>query len=126
MDSNTVHVRPFADWLREQSNGRTHDELTEALAALAASVRETGKKGTLTLAVTIAPFDKGQSHALVVTDSVKVALPQHDRRKTVFFANEAGNLTKDDPQQPTFEGLREVPAPALAEAVELPQRSARA
>lgn len=115
----TAHVRPFTDWLREQSHGRTHDELTEALAEVAAAVRETGKKGTLTLVITIAPFDKGQSHALVVTDAVKKALPQHDRRKTVFFASDVGNLTKEDPMQPAFEGLREVPAPATAEAVEL-------
>lgn len=27
-------VRPFADWLREQSKGLTHEELSEALRAV--------------------------------------------------------------------------------------------
>ena len=43
----TDHVRPFADWLREQQSGRTHDELTEALAALAAAVKETDRKSVV-------------------------------------------------------------------------------
>ncbi len=114
MTDTEHHVRPFADWLREQQSGRTHDELTEALAQLAASVKETGKKGTLTLAVTIAPFDKGNGGALTVTDLVKLALPQHDRRKSIFYADDTGNLTRDDPMQPTFEGLREVTTPTTA------------
>lgn len=116
------HTRPFADWLREQSAGRTHDELTEALGEVAAAVKETGKKGTITLTISVAPFDKGMGAALVVTDAVKKVVPQHDRRKTVFYADESGNLTKDDPMQPTFEGLREVPATASA-VVDLNDRS---
>ena len=106
----TDHVRPFSDWLREQQSGRTHDELTDALATLAAAVKETGKKGSISLTITVAPFDKGNGAALTVTDLVKVALPQHDRRKSIFYADDNGNLTRDDPMQPTFEGLREVPA----------------
>ncbi len=106
----TEHVRPFADWLREQSAGRTHDELTDALAEVATAVKETGKKGAITLTITLAPFDKGVGSALTVTDVVKKNVPQHDRRKSIFYADDNGNLTRDDPRQPTFEGLREVPA----------------
>lgn len=108
------HTRPFADWIREQSSGRTHDELTEALAEVVTAVKETGKKGSVTLTIAIAPFDKGMGAALTVTDAVKKVVPQHDRRKTIFYADDSGNLTKEDPMQPTFEGLREVPAPASA------------
>lgn len=116
------HVRPFADWIREQSAGRTHDELTEALAEVVAAVKDTGKKGSLTLTIQVAPFDKGMTAALVVTDAVKKNVPQHDRRKTVFYADDAGNLTKDDPMQPTFEGLREVPA--TSGAIDIKEKNA--
>ncbi|MCV2395952.1 hypothetical protein OEB99_16675 [Actinotalea sp. M2MS4P-6] len=109
-DSPDPHVRPFADWLREQSSGRTHDELTDGLAELVRAVKDTGKKGVLTLTISIAPFDKATTNTLTVTDVVKVALPQHDRRKSIFYGDDAGNLTRENPLQPTFEGLREVPA----------------
>lgn len=117
---DTPHHRPFADWLREQQSGRTHDELTDALAEVVAAVRDTGKKGTLTLQVTVAPFDKTNSAAVMVTDVVKKAVPQPERRRAIFYADDAGNLTRDDPRQPAFEGLREVPA-ATVRTIPAPQ-----
>jgi len=105
------HARPFADWLREQAGGRTHDELTQALAEVATAVKETGKKGSLTLTITLAPIDRGAS-AVTVADQVKKTVPVHDRRKPIFYVDDAGSLVRDDPNQPTFEGLREVPTPA--------------
>ena len=111
-------VRPFADWLREQSGGTTHEELSEKLAELAAAVKEVGKKGTLTFTITIAPFDKVDPSVVTVADEVKVNLPQHDRRKAVFYADDFGNLTRDNPMQPTFEGLREVGTPSIIDIKE--------
>lgn len=109
------NVRPFADWLREQQSGRTHDELSEGLQALVAAVIETGKKGTLTLQVSVAPFDRAEGDALIVSDAVKLSLPQHDRRKSIFHADKHHNLTRDDPAALPFESLREVPAPRLTD-----------
>lgn len=108
------HVRPFADFLHEQAGGRTHEELTEALAEVVAAVRDTGKKGTLTLTLTVTPLKNGGG-ALTVTDSVKKGVPIHDRRASIFYATNSGSLTRDDPMQPTFEGLQEVPALAVRE-----------
>lgn len=105
--------RLFADFIREQANGRTHDELTEALQAVALAVRETGKKGTLQLTIAITPV-KGLSGAVQITDTVKVSRPTRDRPAPVFFVTEAGRVQKDDPQQPTFEGLHDVSARAAA------------
>jgi hypothetical protein len=116
-------TRPFADWLREQSNGRTHDELSEALADVTQAVTDTGKKGTLTLTVTIAPVKNGGG-ALVVSDAVKTAAPKPDRRTSVFYSDINGNLTREDPRQPTFEGLREVPNPDLATATTTKEKQA--
>lgn len=103
-------IRPFADWLREQAGGRTHDELGEALHDLVARVRDTGKKGTVTLVVTVAPM-KEDVDTLVLSDEIKLKLPEHDRKASIFYPDAAGNLTRSDPRQPTFDSLREVPPP---------------
>lgn len=106
-DDDTV-IRPFADWLREQSGGKTHDELSEALWDLVARVRDTGKKGTVSLTVTVAPM-KNDLDVLVVTDEIKLRLPEHDRKASLFYPDKDGNLTRTDPNQLSFESLREVP-----------------
>lgn len=102
-------IRPFADWLREQSHGKTHDELGEALYDLVQRVRDTGKKGSVSLTVTVAPMDKDVS-VLVVSDEIKLRLPEHDRKASLFYPDKTGNLSRTDPGQLTFESLREVPA----------------
>lgn len=109
-----IVVRPFADWLREQSNGTTHDELGEALYDLVARVRDTGKKGSLTLTITVGLFDKG-ADVLVVSDEIRLKLPEHDRKASLFYPDKVGNLTRTDPNQLTFESLREVPGTGVVD-----------
>lgn len=101
-------VRPFADWLREQSRGKTHDELSDGLHDLVARVRDTGKKGALVLIVTVAPV-KNDADVLVVSDEIRLKLPEHDRKASLFYPDADGNLTRTDPNQLQFESLREVP-----------------
>lgn len=108
--SDDVQVRPFADWLREQSKGATHDELSQALHDLTARVIDTEKKGTLVLSITVQPL-KGQVDALVVSDEIRLKLPEHDRKASLFYPDRQGNLTRSDPNQLEFESLREVPPP---------------
>lgn len=106
-DEGGTIVRPFADWLREQSSGKTHEELSDALYDLIGRVRDTGKKGTVTLVVSVAPL-KGDSNVLIVADEIKLRLPEHDRKASLFYPDEHGNLTRRDPNQLVFESLREV------------------
>lgn len=114
-DDDGVTIRPFASWLREQSSGRTHDELSEGLHDLIARVRDTGKKGTITLVVSVETL-KGDSEVLVVTDEIKLKLPEHDRSASMFYPDAHGNLTRTDPRQLTFDELHEVPPPAGVDA----------
>ena len=102
-------VRPFADFLREQSQGRTHEELSEQLHALIAAVTDTGKGGSLTLKLDIKPISAGDTSTLTVTDQIAVKAPKGDRPKSVFFVTGDGNLSRQDPRQLSFDGLREVP-----------------
>ena len=101
------HIRPFADWLREQAKGHSHDELSEGLHDLVSRVVDTGKKGTLTYTVSVEQLKDGD--ALVVKDEIKLRLPEHDRPASLFFRDGDGNLTRSDPNQLTFDSLREVP-----------------
>ena len=102
-------VRPFATWLLEQSGGKTHDELSQALVDLVARVRDTGKKGNVSLTVTVATL-KGDADVLVVSDEIRLHLPEHDRKASLFYPDKDGNLTRKDPNQLSFDSLREVPA----------------
>lgn len=107
--TDEVTTRPFADFLREQARGSTHDELSEGLQALVARVRDTGKKGSITLKVAVEPLPKSDGSALVITDEITLKLPEHDRESSLFYADDDNNLRRDDPRQMRFESLREVP-----------------
>jgi hypothetical protein len=104
-------IRPFADWLRDQARGATHDELSEGLRDLVAKVKDTGKKGTLTLTISVEQLKNADGNALVVKDEIRLKLPEFDRQASLFYADENNNLVRDDPRQLAFESLREVPPP---------------
>lgn len=102
---DAAYIRPFIDWLREQAKGTTQDELSEGLHDLIARVQDTGKKGSLSLTITVAPL-KGDNHVLVVSDEIKLRLPEHDRQSSLFYPDKHGNLSRKDPGQLEFEGIR--------------------
>ncbi|MER7070951.1 hypothetical protein [Terrabacter sp. NPDC000476] len=104
-------IRPFADFLREHGRGRTHDELGEALHTLIARVKDTGKKGSLSLTISVEPMKKADERMVVVGDKIAIKLPEHDRPSAVWFVGKDGNLQRDDPDQLSFDSLREVPPP---------------
>lgn len=109
-DQEDKLVRPFAAWLQEQSNGRSHTELSEGLHDLIARVRATGKKGSILYAVTVAPYERS-TEVLTVTDEIRLKLPEHDRRSSIFYPDREGNLSRRDPNQLTFDDLRAVDNP---------------
>ena len=114
---NESVIRPFADFLREQAKGSTHDDLSVALHDLISRVRDTGKGGSLQLTLTVKPFKK-DTDTLVVADAIRVKLPEHDRKESIFYADRHGNLSRNDPNQLDFSSLREVGAADDAEVVE--------
>ena len=101
-------VRPFADFLREQAKGATHEGLSEGLRDLVARVMDTGKGGSISLKITVEPMKGSKGSALVVTDEIKLRLPEHDRQSSLFFSDREGNLVREDPNQLAFDTLREV------------------
>jgi hypothetical protein len=92
-----VRTRPFADVLATLNKGRTHTELSEKLQQLVGAVIETGKKGSITLQITVEPTKT--EGLLEVSDNVTVKMPTFARAASIFFADDEFNLTRNDPNQ---------------------------
>ena len=106
-----TEARPFSTFLLEQNRGKTHQELSMGLRDLVAKVEDTGKKGSITLTITVEPL-KGNEDALQVSDVIKLHLPEHNRGASIFFRGKDGNLQRDDPNQASLFGeLRDPPEP---------------
>jgi hypothetical protein len=114
-------VRPFAAFLRNL--GSVHEDATTGLNELVVACRETGKKGTLTIKIEVAP--QKDEVTMLVTGDVVAKPPRHTSKPSLFFPDEHGNLLRNDPRQLDIANLREVPggkaadgdaAPGLREA----------
>lgn len=103
------HIRPFGNFLQEQNGGKTHNELSEALYDLIARVRDTGKKGSVQLTVSVEMLKNTAGEMLAVTDEIKLKLPEHERHGSIYYSDDQGNLSRANPNQPELSGLREVP-----------------
>lgn len=99
-------IRPFAAFLQERA--ATHDELSEALWDLVARCADTRKKGSLTLTIAIEPA-KDAPDVLMVSDEIKLKLPEYPRPSAIYWADGQGNLSRTNPQQPELDGLRALP-----------------
>lgn len=106
-DTTDPQIRPFCDFLNEQARGKSHVELSEGLRDLVARVKDTGKKGTLTYVVSVAQSEIPD--ALIISDEIKVRMPEYPRDASLFFTDSDGNLVRSDPNAMVFESLREVP-----------------
>ncbi len=100
-------VKPFAQFLHEQRRGHAHAELSDLLAEVVHAVDEHRKVGSLTLQIKVKPTGDGQ---VQITDQVKTQVPEGDKAPSIFFYDEHGNLSREDPRQRDFdnEGLRDV------------------
>lgn len=102
-DLDDDQIRPFAAVLTDLAAGKVHARLTEQIADLTAAVAATGRKGTLTIQLEVKPVKTGQTNGpLQVTAKSVLKAPEGDDAApvTIFFADDAGNLTRDDPNQP--------------------------
>lgn len=104
----SVFKRPFLDLVAELRRGRVNSELTEETHKLLSACADTGKKGQIVLTLTFEP-DKDDDQRFRVTDSIAVKTPKRNVKPSLFFVTGDGNLTRTDPNQDAFEGLREVP-----------------
>ncbi len=120
MTDDAVTPDPFSTLLVDLRGGEALNDASAALAKLVGDIRATGKGGSITLTLEIAPVTKGNTTTLVVVDAIKVKPPRIDPGSTIVFADEENHLSRRDPRQPelpTMERgqIREFPRDAAAE-----------
>lgn len=120
MTDDDRHVRPFAEFLVAHRKGMLHDELSDALNAMAESVRELDGAAKLTITITMKPAAKLAGDIVEIADTVKVVLPEPARGSALWWVDGAGNLSRRDPNQPELP-LRVVD-PATGEITDTEQK----
>jgi hypothetical protein len=101
-ETTTKGVTPFTQTLQFLERGMLNEELSEELAGIVKAVRETGRKGTLTLNIDVAMM-KGHEDAVQVSAKINAKAPKADRAQTVMFSTYDGDLLRDDPVQHNLE-----------------------
>lgn len=82
--------------LAELDNGRTASELDYELAQLVQAATITGKKGKVTVEVTVEPNGEGK---VEIDADVKPKVPKPTKHTTTFFVGDSGHLSRSDPRQ---------------------------
>lgn len=111
---------PFTQLMLKQRKGLLHEELTDAVSELVAAVMKHGKKGSLTLKLTVAPHgDDG----ITIADTYSLKAPTPPAKPSIYFADEHGRFSRDRLDQPELP-LREVKTPTGAATIEPPKENA--
>jgi hypothetical protein len=92
----TERSNAFLTSLAELNEGITAADLDRQLRELVCKVRETGKKGSLTLTFNVEP--RGADTVVVSADS-KPKLPEDEKFKSIFYVGGAGELLREHPKQ---------------------------
>ena len=90
--------RSFMQVLPEIRQGKLVEDVTNAIAEVAQAVKATQKAGSVTITLSLKPGDSAEN-ALVISDKIKSAAPQADKRPSLFFTDDEGALHRDDPNQ---------------------------
>lgn len=114
--------KAFAVFLQELREGRTHAEMTSALAELLQKVRDTGKGGTITLEIAVGPASRGSDvDKVVIKDKIKSKLPTPERGTDFYWLTDDSELSRNHPRQSALD-LRDASAliatPQLKEAIQ--------
>lgn len=93
----------FITTIVEMQNGAAVFEASKQLAVLVQAIRNTRKKGKLSLEILAAPSkvnaEDGKVTQVQLTYKVKATVPTSDPGLTTFFTTREGDLTRDDPAQ---------------------------
>ncbi len=84
--------------LQNLRNGDCVFELSQELEEVVAAVGETGKKGSITLKLSIDPH-KGDTLTLDIEDKIEKKVPKKDKPPSIFFRGKNNQLQRQDPRQ---------------------------
>lgn len=94
-----ANVTAFSEQIATMNKGNTDIELSEALANLVQKVRETHKKGSVTLTLNVAMLNDSHEDVMKITPDIKLSLPKVAQPTAVFWSTADGDLLRNDPQQ---------------------------
>jgi hypothetical protein len=98
-------MRAITDVLRDIRKGRVVEAASTELAAVVQAVLDTGKKGALTLKLTVTPQGKNDS-VVVVDASISTSIPREKLPGGSFYTTLDGDLLTQDPTAgPMFAGI---------------------
>lgn len=89
------------DVLSTMRNGAADRAMSELLAQVALAVQQTGKKGSVTLKLDVGKL-KGGDTELEIKASLKSSLPHEDIPVGIYYSDDKGVLTRNDPRQATM------------------------
>lgn len=90
---------PFSQQIAYINKGTLDAELTETLAMIIQAVRETRKKGSVTLTLNCEMLNSRTEDTIKVTPDVKFSRPKLELADTIMFSTADGDLLRDDPDQ---------------------------
>lgn len=82
----------FIETLRGLRDGKTLTELEEAMNELVEAVRDTGRKGSVTLKIDLTCVTEG---IYETSDNITLKAPWHALSNSLFFSKPDGNLSTD-------------------------------
>lgn len=97
--SENKSTTSFSQQLSYINKGTLDAELTEALAEVIKAVRETGKKGAVTLTLNCSMLNNRNENTMKISPKVTRSIPELDRAETIMFSTANGDLLRDDPDQ---------------------------
>lgn len=97
-DTTTAEPREFASLILEINKGRSHAELTTAVAELVAKVQETQRPGSMVYKLTMKP-QPGDDEMVIIVDELTVKPPKGERGSSFFYIAEGHALSRKDPRQ---------------------------
>jgi hypothetical protein len=86
----------FSEVIQEARSGAVDGDLSEKLAEIVRAVREHGGKGALTLKVAVSQNDAG---SVKLDFGITTKTPQPALGTALMFADDSGNLTRNDTRQ---------------------------
>jgi hypothetical protein len=117
-----LNTTPFSQQLAFLSKGCLDAELTQALADVVKSVRDTGKKGSISLTITVTKLNGRDEDCVRLIPAVKITTPKLPPYESVMYSTADGDLLREDPKQRKLD-LREVPNKPHQPLVEIGQRA---
>ncbi|WP_327592497.1 hypothetical protein [Streptomyces chartreusis] len=100
----------FAAFFVQHLAGRSNEEISDEFHQLLAAVNEHGKKGSLSITVTVEP-PKGHIDGAPVAISIDSVLkaPKASAPPSIYFVDDDGNATRNDPRQTAAFDVRDLP-----------------